>query len=576
LGSKGAQVEANMRRGPKTKIAAAPCPDSLHAGSNVISHGSRTIPAGTRRRFICRPVNGEVHTFTIITGVAEPYATWSPPPVCSTHPGGKVVRSGTYRRGAKSPRQRYRCWPDPSDKTTSHTFTPALPREHVHLGDEHCDDCGEVRGIHHGETAVARRHRWSTKSVARGLYDLSMGKSYASVSRWAKRENGELPNPVVAPVVVGGGKSKKPKNMRSAQSHNVWHIAADWTEVFAPVLWRELDARLRTEALAERERLDALAGSKKPLDHPQVWLIDEVPVSTNKHIQATGKYERSLRFYVLVVAEVVWSGDPTDPYQVGRELRLRLARTMPKANQPAWRLVFDEMGYTPDFIVGDAAPGLTRAVQTHFGSSTRFVPSVWHLTQRIQITLLKVPAATQAGPAGKALVPELAAHLHLLKRNGVPFQSRRSWTKWWNDLHKLLAKLNLPVESVAVLRSNYEDAMNAILPDLRRYPQVPVSTGGLETVMNNYIQPVLEGRRSWLGNIERTNRLFDLVVCRQNGMFDNLADVAQLLRGDATAFDGWAPPVREVADRRDASGKYYSSLTDPTMLVELAKQAGVA
>jgi hypothetical protein len=70
--------------------------------------------------------------------------------------------------------------------------------------------------------------------------------------------------------------------------------------------------------------------------------------------------------------------------------------------------------------------------------------------------------------------------------------------------------------------------------------------------------------------------LFDLVVCRQNGMFDNLADVAQLLRGDATAFDGWAPPVREVADRRDASGKYYSSLTDPTMLVELAKQAGVA
>jgi hypothetical protein len=87
-----------------------------------------------------------------------------------------------------TPRQRYRC--TPLDGSKSHTFTPPLPREHVHDNGEDCAYCEEVRGVHHGDTAVARRHTWSTKTVARGLEMLAGGSTYADVGRWALRSTG--------------------------------------------------------------------------------------------------------------------------------------------------------------------------------------------------------------------------------------------------------------------------------------------------------------------------------------------------------------------------------------------------
>lgn len=566
-----------MRRGPKNKVPCPPCPNPLHAGSAVKGDGRRTTATGTRQRFECRPVAGNTHGFTVLVELpGDAVPTWSPPPRCSAHPGGHVVRAGTYRKKAGTPRQRYRCYPDPLNKKTFHVFTPVLPRDHVHLGDQHCDDCDEIRGVHRGETAVARRHRWSTRTVARALYDLSGGASYADVSRWAKSEAGVALSPSTAPVLAPGASSSgKPKNMRSAQSHNVWHLAADWTEVFSPVLFADQDSRLRPQALAERARLDQRIADGLDLDTPQVWLIDDIPVYSGKHLKPNGTYGRAIRFHVIVVSEVEWSGDPIHPAELGREVKLRLVRAMPKANEYAWRLAFDEVGYTPDFIVADAATGLRKGVGEHFGDATRFVPSLWHLTQAIYRALMTAPQARQPGAGGDTLRPELAAHLHLLRRGGAAFDSPDDWSGWWDGLYQLMYGLDVPFERIALRRTNYEDGMRTVIDDLRRYPQVPVSTGGLETVMAKYVQPVLEVRRSWLGNIERTNRLMDLVVCRQHGVFDNLADVARLLRTDATSYGGWAPPVREVADRKSSDGSYYSSLTDPTLLPVLAKQAGL-
>lgn len=45
--------------------------------------------------------------------------------------------------------------------------------------------CEELRGVHRGETAVARRHTWSTRIVVRALERLTAGETYASVSQWA-------------------------------------------------------------------------------------------------------------------------------------------------------------------------------------------------------------------------------------------------------------------------------------------------------------------------------------------------------------------------------------------------------
>ena len=110
-----------------------------------------------------------------------------PAATCFEHPGSHVVRNGTY--GSKTPkrRQRYRCYYDPEDKTRRHSFTPLLPRDHVCEGEEHCAHCEELRGVHRGETAVARRHSWPTRVVVRGLEQLAAGGSYADVGRWARR-----------------------------------------------------------------------------------------------------------------------------------------------------------------------------------------------------------------------------------------------------------------------------------------------------------------------------------------------------------------------------------------------------
>jgi acetylornithine deacetylase/succinyl-diaminopimelate desuccinylase-like protein len=52
----------------------------------------------------------------------------------------------------------------------------------------------------------------------------------------------------------------------ASEARRSWHIAADWCEVFGPVIYAEVDARLRAHALAERARLDALvdAGAGAP------------------------------------------------------------------------------------------------------------------------------------------------------------------------------------------------------------------------------------------------------------------------------------------------------------------------
>lgn len=142
------------------------------------------------RRYVRTPQAGNRHTFTVVVD-ADPAqqreARWSPPPACSDHPDGKVIRNGVYGKATAKPRQLYRCFPDPSDRSTFHAFTPPLPRDRVHDGEEHCEHCDELRGIHRGETAAAQRHTWSTRIVAEGLTRLSAGETYADVSRWARR-----------------------------------------------------------------------------------------------------------------------------------------------------------------------------------------------------------------------------------------------------------------------------------------------------------------------------------------------------------------------------------------------------
>ncbi len=509
---------------------------------------------------------------------------WSAPPSCPDHEHGKVARFGTYGQRTAHPRQRYRCIYGKSadGENLWHTFTPALPRDHVHEADRSCAECEQLRGVHHGDTAVARRHAWPTRVVARGLDQLAMGASYADVSRWALRTaEGRARGRHSTPAPPDEPK-RKPLP-RSTASPDVWHIAADWVEAFGPVVWAPVEQRLRAAALAQREANDALLAAGGEVRRPQVLLLDDVPVYARD--RTTGKSRRDAGFYLLVAAEVTWreaaarEADPdpfTEPPAPEPVAHLRLVRAMAKSNTPAWRLVFDELGYAPEFVVADAGRGQLAAVRAHYASAgTVFVPSVWHLTEAVKEALADTPGALVAGPAGKELPGDIATHLRLLARGGDALADEALWRAWWKEFEEIVRARRLPVDAIAKRRKEYEGPMADALPSLARHPQVPLATGALERLIRTRVRPMLSLRASGFGNIERTNTLMDLAVARAHGAFDDLAEVAELLRADTDPANGWAVPLRSVADPRPRSGR-YSSLRDPTLLTTLAAERGLS
>lgn len=623
--------------------------------------GTLRTSAGELRRFRCLPEGADRHTFSVVfeEGARKPQEPaagavprpWAQPPACEAHVDvpHEVTRNGRYGASTPQPRQRYRCTRRPvnADGTPvlddmgkplvlRHVFTPALPRDHVHPDQDGCADCEELRGIHHGETAVARRHTWPTRIVARALLELSVGISYGEVSLWAlrvadasaaqvallladgltaaeatavveadaaaveaaspvpsgrepvprprarartRRPDSAAPTLVVVPKPRDPDDDRKVKHPRTAESNNAWHVAADWCEAFAPVVFEQVEERLRAATLVERTRLDVLVAAGRPLDRPQVLLLDDIPVYGRSHARG-GVSRRDEGFYLLVAAEVAWGPTPSDPMTViDQVLKLRAVRAMPKSNAPCWRLLLDELGYTPDFVVADAGTGIARAVETHFDPArTTFVPSLWHVAHAVEVGLAATPGAHVPGPTGKELRPELADHLSRLGRRML--LEAAAWTGWWDELEQLCVGLGLPRDKVRSRRKNYEGPLLTAIGRLGTFPQVPVSTGGLEKLMAKRVEPVLAMRRTGFANLERTNRLFDLVIAREHGAFDDLSAVVQLLRADAKKTvgrrgkGGWTVPLRGIADPRPESGR-YSSLRDAMLVVELAERRGL-
>ena len=167
---------------------------------------------------------------------------------------------------------------------------------------------------------------------------LAAGESYAATSKWALRVSGTAGRRV-RKVINEDGEIVLAADAAS-EARRSWHIAADWCEAFGPVVYGEVDAQLRSNALAERARLDALLEAGQTLDRPQVVLIDEVPVY-GRTLERRKRSRRDDGFWLLVLAEMRWPPASDDPFAMpsAPRIALRLVRAMPKANTPAWRLV---------------------------------------------------------------------------------------------------------------------------------------------------------------------------------------------------------------------------------------------
>jgi hypothetical protein len=656
-----------------------------HRDASVTAMGVIDVSSGQRRRYRCMPAVGDPHTFSVALDQSGSVVqrSVSQAPICETHAGSRVVRNGTYGVRTPQPRQRYLC--TPLDGSKPHTFTPALPRNHVHHDEGGCAECEELRGVHHGETAVARRHSWPTRIVARALSELADGGSYADVSRRAlaaaelaaqrhadlvaqgmsaaeadavvEAEQAEADGATPAPAAsdedgrdtasleaaaadraryrrrrrtrlevaadkaaeqarqeeldagkpeteadaaaakarekviaddaaaraaaeqkaAAEGKKLRRKSTSSALSHNVWHIAADWTEAFSPLVYGPVEQRLQTATVVERSRLDALLDAGQPLARPQVLLLDDVPVYGRDRTSG-GKSRRDAGFFLLVAGEMHWpASDPAaHPGTVlSGELKLRLVRAMPKSNTAGWRLLLDELDYHPDFVVADAGTGIASALEQHYDPArTTLVPSLWHVGKAVRTGLAETRGALVPVPGGgKEPLPAFREHLRLLGRDQA-ITDVATWTAWWDELDRICVAHDVPRDKMRTRRRNYEEPFATAISRLVNHPEVPVSTGGLETLVSRKVQPMLALRRTGFGNIERTNRLMDLLIAREHGAFVDLTDVVTLLRQDASPEGGWTVPLRAIADPRPRTGR-YSSLRDTLLVTELAEARGL-
>lgn len=557
----------------------ARCPDPLHAGSKTVGRGTVQQKTGTVRRYWCDPLVGKAHYFTVGVKGGRRLRGQQGAPECPDHPKSHVVRNGAYGRGVNV-RQRYRC--DHTGRCNAtcrtacdrdhdgkghnprscpkacdgrHNFTPTLPREHVEPGDR-CDDCLELRGIHRGEMAVARRQRFSARAVARVLAALGSGTSYGKAGQLAESL---LPNDAVRKTRRRSTNPPKPRTRTSARTpkkhspasrlaNTYWHIGADITEAYGPVVWADTERRLRTRA-------EQMAHEGSDL----VWILDDKPIYS---LDATGKRKKTDGWTLHLLAEMDW----TDR-QLPGITRLRLLRAYPKSTSVAWRLLFDEMGYVPDVIVSDAAKPIVAAVDAHFAGAAKkplFVPSIWHLKDALRKNTLE---KAMRGPNGEAI----ESHFENLRRDRA-LATPGAWRQWWVELRLLCGGLVVPA-NFDTSRDNYLERMAEAIPFLAAEHRIKVSSGGLEAMLRD-VERALELRFYQFANIERTNTLLDLMVAHHNGHFTDHARIVRLIEEDETPHRGWTVPMRTIEDPQPRNDR-YSSLRDEGVMISVAASRGL-
>lgn len=375
----------------------------------------------------------------------------------------------------------------------------------------------------------------------------------------------------------------------SARARARWHIAADWTATYSASLWLPLEQRLLAEEHAEHGRRMALSDADRIKDaRPQVLLLDDLPVTTKARPDGYGNRRVTRTYFVLAAGTLSWSAPAatqTHKWETADEpqavTRLRLLRGFATNEAASWLLLFRELGYVPgvyepEVVLADAGTGLQVAVKQFFSKNVVLVPSLWHVQNAItQALSTKTPGSMVMTDLGRALHPDLADMLRELSADGLRKMGVAGWKAWWDDLETLMARMGLSTEALRRRRTTYQPAYDKVLPALAANPTIPVSTGGLETVLRNTASSMIAGRSHALSNVERLASLLDLAVCRDHGVFDSLANVTTALRKDTAKYQGWAPAPRLVADPQPPAPAVYSSLRDRDLPAALAKSRGI-
>lgn len=506
-------------------------------------NGTRTVDGVSYQRYLCRPSNGDAaHTlksFVSGGGVAEPVA-YSPPERCPTHFSSRTVRNGKTVSAHGVERQRYLCMPTNGDPP--HRFTPVLSRTAVRHGDT-CPECARARGVNQGDTNAARGHKYTMRVVATSLAHLGAGDSYGSVAVRAKKQMAAMSHQPVEDDARFTAKELTRKR------RNAWRLSADWVEAFSPVLFEPWAAAARSQVET------AMAGRSK--DRPVVsLLLDDIPIFAKSK---EGVKQRQ-RFSVLAASESFIDADNGT-----RVNRLRLLRAFPDHRADDYKLLLAELGYVPDLILADGGKGIGAAVRwlakARPDKPFQVCLSAYHWRKQLLYQLSTLTTKTGFQPG----------NLEGRLEDWSFCSSLAVWQTWWTDYQNRLLAQNIPVTTGTKLWEQKTkpivDAQMHVLDENRLLPR---STGRLEATLFEVVKPAMLQRAAGFGNLERTNRLLDLMTLRANGVFDDMATVSRALEADARRHGGYAAPVRSITDIR-----MNRSLLDETVVAALVKRAGM-
>jgi hypothetical protein len=515
------------------------CPWTGHAARAVKRYGIQKRSGVDHQRYLCQPVNdGKSHSFFVPIVGAEPLQPVppSPPERCSIHPNSRTIRKGKARASRGVERQRYLCYPKNGDPP--HRFSPPLTRLVVNHG-ETCAECASLRAVNRGDTNAARGHRFTTRIVAQSLERLANGDSYGETAVWARRQMEAHRRHGVA------SNRKSTTRERTA----AWRLAADWVESFSPVLfdpWSEV---------ARAGVLELMSGPVK--DRPIVsLLLDDIPI----YVKSSQGQNQKGRFSVLAASESF-----IDRGSGQRVTRLRLLRAYADHSADAYKLVLAELGYVPDILLADGSRGIAAAAawleKSNPDKPFLLCLSAFHLRSQLlrQLDVREREYGFRAGDLEQRL------------ENWSFVATTFSWNAWWVDYTTRLQAQGIPVTAWPTKWINeIKPIVDKQMPVLDEHRVLPRSTGALESVLFRVVKPSLELRALGFGNLERTNRLLDLMTLRANDQFDDMGKVVALLNADARKHDGYVAPVRSIADVR-----MTRSLLDDTVPAKLVKQRGL-
>lgn len=400
------------------------------------------------------------------------------------HVRSKVVRDGRYGTPGHK-RQQYRCTPSNGDPP--HRFTPILPRLCVH-GGERCLDCEHVIDRDEGPQ-VPRTYWYSSRDIAEALRAVGTGMSYIEVADSARKQ--------------------ARRTWRKPRAHG--QLVADWTEVYAPVLWETF----------------------RPTRLPERLICDSTPFYvTPTAVRRKYKGRRPPKGSSVMAYEVccVVGADPP-----GYSPELLALVAVPVVDQSAWEQVLRQLPTgQPLSVISDEDNSLAKAVA-----------AVW-------------PADPMTGVAS----PEIQLCTWHLSRGyrdkGAPLVQRQNLDHpVWAKLEQAFSSVQAWHDFCAVARLDGGVRTDKWLRRLKRETRVahqlavtqrgvPSSNSSVEAELR-WLRGRWTTRSGSYRNAERTNRLLRLYVLHRRGV-DDPRQYSLVIRRHLGHRNGVADAPRVVTD----------------------------